>query len=158
MNLSQLLHHSVCGGLGAAGFAVLFNVRFRALPSCAAMGALGIALRTLVLGYGWTMEAATFIAALALAVAVQLLPVPNGVSRNAMNVVGVIPMIPGGLVAKAILGLFAITATSPAAIGEIVPTALAYALHVAFVIFALGTGLAIPTVLLKLRAKPRLFE
>jgi uncharacterized membrane protein YjjB (DUF3815 family) len=97
------------------------------------------------------MEAATFAAAFGLALAVQLLPVPNGVSRNAMNVVGVIPMIPGGLVAKAIPGLFAITATPPAVIGEMVPTALAYALHVAFVIFALGTGLAIPTVLMKPR-------
>lgn len=116
------------------------------------MGALAIALRTFVLGYGWTMEAATFIAALGLALAVQLLPVPNGVSRNAMNVVGVIPMIPGGLVAKAILGLFAITAAPLSEIGEAVPIALAYAMHVAFVIFALGTGLAIPTVLMKLRA------
>jgi uncharacterized membrane protein YjjB (DUF3815 family) len=60
-------------------------------------------------------------------------------------------MIPGGLVAKAILGLFAITETPPAAIVETVPTALAYALRVTFLIFALGTGLAIPTVLLKVR-------
>jgi uncharacterized membrane protein YjjB (DUF3815 family) len=99
------------------------------------------------------MEAATLSAALGVGFAVQLLPSPNGVSRNAMNVVGVIPMIPGALVAKAILGLFAITATPPEAIGETVPIALAYALRVAFVVFALGTGLAVPTILLR-RLKP----
>ena len=76
-----------------------------------------------------------------------------------MNVVGVIRMIPGGLIAKAILGLFAITAMPRAAIGETVPVALAYALRVAFVIFALGIGLAMPTILLKLRTpEQRLLE
>lgn len=159
MDLSQLLHHSVCGGLAAAGFAVLFNVRFRALPSCAAVGALAIALRTVTISYGWIMEAATFIAALGVGLAVQVVPAPNGVSRNAMNVVGTIPMIPGGLVAKAILGLFAITVTPLTAIGETVPIAMAYALRVGFVIFALGTGLAIPTILLGLlKREQRLLE
>jgi uncharacterized membrane protein YjjB (DUF3815 family) len=62
-----------------------------------------------------------------------------------MNVVAVIPMIPGGLVAKAILGLFAIAATPLSAIRETIPTVLAHALRVAFVVFALGNGLAIPT-------------
>jgi uncharacterized membrane protein YjjB (DUF3815 family) len=75
----------------------------------------------------------------------------KGLSRNAMNVVAVIPMIPGGLVAKAILGLFAIAATPPSAIRETIPTVLAHALRVAFLVFALGTGLAIPTVLMTLR-------
>src|SRR6266481_5437781 len=159
MNLSQLLHHSVCSGLGAAGLAVLFNVRFRALPSCAAVGVLAIALRTVALSYGWIMEAATFIAALGVGLAVQLVPAPNGVSRNAMNLVGTIPVIPGGLVAKAIQGLFAITATPPAAIGETVPIAMAYALRVAFVIFAVGTGPAIPIILLSLlKPEQRLLE
>jgi uncharacterized membrane protein YjjB (DUF3815 family) len=62
-----------------------------------------------------------------------------------MNVVAVIPMIPGGLVAKAILGLFAIAATPLSAIRETIPTVLAHALRVAFVVFVLGNGLAIPT-------------
>jgi len=53
MDLLPLLHNTVCGGLAAAGFGVLFNVSFRGLPWCAASGALALALRTIALGAGW---------------------------------------------------------------------------------------------------------
>ena len=66
------------------------------------------------------MEAASFVAALAVGVALQLLPWPVGVSRNALHVVGCIPMIPGAFAAKAILGLFAITVQHPTATDETV--------------------------------------
>jgi len=76
-----LLHHTVCGGLAAAGLGVLFNVGFRALSWCAASGALMLAVRTVALGFGCSMEAASFAAALAGGIVVQLLPSPVGVSR-----------------------------------------------------------------------------
>jgi uncharacterized membrane protein YjjB (DUF3815 family) len=150
MDFVQLLHHSVCGGVGAVGFAVLFNVKARALPVCAAMGALAVGLRTVALAFGWTMEAASFLGAIGLGLMIQLLPATVGVSRNAMNVLGVIPMIPGALIANAMLGLFAITATPVSEVEKAVPIALACALRVTFSILALGTGLAIPILLLGL--------
>jgi uncharacterized membrane protein YjjB (DUF3815 family) len=145
----HLLHQTICGGLAAAGFGVLFNVGLRGLPWCAASGALALALRTVALGGGWRMEAASFAAALALGVAVQLLPSWVGVSRNALHVAGCIPMIPGGFAAKAILGLFAITAQHPIATNEAVIAAIENTLRVAFIMGALGTGVAIPTLLLR---------
>jgi len=78
-----------------------------------------LALRTIALGAGWRLEAASFVAALLLGIVVQLLPSWIGVSRNALHVVGCIPLIPGGFTAKAILGLFAVTAQSPDTANEV---------------------------------------
>jgi uncharacterized membrane protein YjjB (DUF3815 family) len=97
------------------------------------------------------MEAASFVAALAVGVAVQLLPSPVGASRNALHVVGCIPMIPGAFAAKAILGLFAITAQHPTATDDTFIAAMDNALRVTFIMGALGTGVAIPTLLLRVR-------
>jgi len=151
MEFSQLLQNTICGGLAAAGFGVLFNISFRGLPWCAASGALALALRTVALGESWSMEAASFVAALAVGVAVQLLPSLVGASRNALHVVGCIPMIPGAFAAKAILGLFAITAQHPTATDDTFIAAMDNALRVTFIMGALGTGVAIPTLLLRVR-------
>jgi uncharacterized membrane protein YjjB (DUF3815 family) len=154
MDLLHLLHDAICGALAAVGFGVLFNVGFRGLPWCAASGALALALRTIALGEGLKLEAASFIAALTVGFTVQLLPTWIGVSRNALHVAGCIPMIPGGFAAKAILGLFAITAQGPTATNGTLVTALENTLRVTFTIGALGTGLAIPVLLLR----PRLIK
>jgi uncharacterized membrane protein YjjB (DUF3815 family) len=83
MDLPRFLHNAVSGGLAAAGFGVLFNVGFRSLPWCAASGALALAARSIALGRGWSMEAASFAAALTVGAVVQLLQSRIGVSGNA---------------------------------------------------------------------------
>lgn len=97
------------------------------------------------------MEAAFFVAAVAGGILVQLLPSPIGVSRNALHIVGCIPMVPGGFATKAILGLFAITAQHPTATNETLITAMDNTLRVTFTVGALGIGLAIPTLPLQRR-------
>ena len=91
------------------------------------------------------------VAALLLGFALQMLPPQMTVSRDT-HLVGCIPMVPGGFATKAILGLFAITAQSYTATNETLITAIDNALRVIFTIGALGTGLAIPTLLLRLRS------
>ncbi len=150
-DLLLLLQHTVCGGVAAAGFGVLFNIGFRALPWCAASGGLALAVRTVALGWGWSLEAASFAAALTVGAAAHLLQPRIGVSRNAMAAVGCIPMIPGASAANAILGLFAVTTPHPIAATETLVTAVENTLRVTFTIGALGTGLAIPTLLLRVR-------
>jgi len=147
----HLLEQSICGGLAAAGFGVLFNIRFREIPWCAAGGALALGLRTAVVDKGESLEAASFVAALALGIAVQLLPARIGLSRTVLHVVGCIPMVPGAFAAKAILGLFAITVAHATETNEMVIAALSNSLHVVLTMGALGTGVAIPTLLLRMR-------
>src|SRR5262245_52003646 len=88
VSLVNLLHDTVCGALAATGFGVLFNISFRALPWCAARGALALTVNTLIRAAGWRVEAASFVAALILGFALQVLPSHLTVSRGALHVVG----------------------------------------------------------------------
>jgi uncharacterized membrane protein YjjB (DUF3815 family) len=154
MNLPFLLHQTICGGLAAAGFGVLFNIGFRSLPWCAASGALALAVRTFCLESGWNLEAASFAAALTVGTAVQVLRAHTNISQNALDVTGCIPMVPGSFAAKAILAMFALTTTGADTAGTLI-TAVQYALRVTFTIGTIGTGLAIPNLLLRVRLNRR---
>lgn len=151
MDFAHLFHQTLFGGVAAVGFGVLFNIGYRALPWCAATGALAVGVRTIGLSLGWSLEAASFAAALAVGGAVQLLQTRAGISCNALDVVGCIPMVPGGFAAKAILGLFLLTSPRPHAASETLVLAVENFLRVSFTIGAIGTGLAIPTLLLRVR-------
>lgn len=153
MDYAKLLHQTACGAVAAAGFGVLFNVRLRGLGWCAASGAVALLVRTLCLQGGWSLEAASFAAALAVGFAVHFVQLKRGVSQTALDVAGCIPMVPGSFAAKAILGLFSLTVAQPAAAaaGETLITAVEYTLRVMFTIGAIGTGLAIPSLLLRVK-------
>jgi uncharacterized membrane protein YjjB (DUF3815 family) len=151
MTPAFLLHQTLCGAIAAGGFGVLFNVGFRRLPWYAASGAVALAVRTCCLGLGWNLEGASFAAALVAGLAVQLLRTRTDISRSALDVVGCIPMVPGSFAAKAILGLYALTSAGVSSDPQVFITAMQYSLRVAFTIGAIGTGLAIPTLLLRMR-------
>jgi uncharacterized membrane protein YjjB (DUF3815 family) len=151
MNLPFLLHQTVCGAIAAAGFGVLFNISFRSLPWCAASGAVALAMRTYCLGVGWNLEAASFAAAVTVGAAVQVLRARTNISQNALDVVGCIPMVPGSFAAKAILAMFALTSTTNTDAADTLITAVQFALRMTFTVGAIGTGLAIPTLLLRVR-------
>jgi uncharacterized membrane protein YjjB (DUF3815 family) len=157
MDLLLILHHTLCGGLAAAGFGVLFNISFRVLAWCAASGALALAVRTIALEREYNLPAASFMAAMTVGTIAQLLQPRIKVTSGALAVAGCIPMIPGAIAAQAILGLFAATAQPPASADGTLALALANTLRVIFTVGALGTGLAIPTLLLRIhgRNQPR---
>ena len=148
-----LLHQAVCGAIAAAGFGMLFNVAFRLLPWCAATGALALAVRTGCLAAGWSLEGASFAAAVAVGAATQTLRRGTDLSPDVLDVAGCIAMVPGSFAARAIIGLFSLTTSSVANEPETLITATQYTLRVMFTIGAIGTGLAIPTYLLRVRVK-----
>jgi uncharacterized membrane protein YjjB (DUF3815 family) len=153
MPAGHLLHQTLFGGLAAMGFGVLFNIGHRALLWCGVSGALALAVRTTGSEMGWSLEASSFVAALVVGSLVQVFQERIGVSRNTLDVAGCIPMVPGGFAAKAILGLFALTAPAPQAADQTLILSVINALRVTFTIGAIGTGLAIPSLLLRVRRK-----
>ena len=153
-NLAILAENTLYGGMAAMGFGVLFNMGLRSLPWCGLGGGLAVAVRTLGLQMGGSLEAASFAAALAVGSWVQIFQDRMNVSRNTLDVVSCIPMIPGSFAAKAILGLFALSAPKPVHPDETLILSVTYGLRVMFSIGAMGTGLAIPSVLLSV-ARPR---
>jgi uncharacterized membrane protein YjjB (DUF3815 family) len=155
MDTIQVLHQTAFGGLAAMGFGVLFNIGPRALFWCGASGALALGVRTVGLQLGGSLEAASFTAALAVGSAVQVFQERIAVSRNTLDVAGCIPMIPGAFASKAILGLFALTETAPQAANQTLILSVENALRVMFTVGAIGTGLAIPTLLLRVHRPQR---
>lgn len=152
MNASLLMHQMICGALAAAGFGVLFNVGLRQLPWCAASGAVALGVRTIFLELGWTLEGASFAAALTAGLAAQLLRVVRpDTAHHALDVVGCIPLVPGSFAAKAILGLYALTAESAPSQPESFMITVQYTLRVIFTLGAIGTGLALPALLRRVR-------
>jgi uncharacterized membrane protein YjjB (DUF3815 family) len=138
-------HQGAFGALAAWGFGVLFNFDRRSLVWCAALGALALALRTLALAGGWSLEAASFTAALAAGAVVALTPRRRGEGADVIALAGCIPMVPGAFFGKAILGLFALTAPAPAHTEETAIFAIVAMTRVILTLGAIGAGLAIPT-------------
>jgi uncharacterized membrane protein YjjB (DUF3815 family) len=145
----KILHQTFFGGLAAMGFGVLFNMHRRHLCWCFVAGGLALAVRTVGLQLGWSLEAASFAAALAVGSWVTLFQERIGVSRNILYVAGCIPMVPGLFATKAILGFFALTAPVPVNPDQTLILAVENFLRVVFTIGAIGTGLAIPALPLK---------
>ena len=149
MNPANILHQMLFGGLAAMGFGVLFNVHRRHLLWCGLAGGLALGVRTIGLQLGWSLEAASFAAALTVGGVVQVFQEHIGVSRNILDVAGWIPMVPGLFATKAILGFFTLTTPEPQNADETLIVSVEYFLRVAFTIGAIGTGLAIPSLLLR---------
>ena len=142
---AQILHQAVFGGVAAAGFGILFNVPPRILGLCFASGAFALAVRTTVQGFGVSLPVASFVAALALATMDRTWQRAQSPQGSVLAVVGCIAMIPGGLAAKGLMGLFALLhATPESSVIPLVAT-LENMLIVTFTLVAIGIGLIIPT-------------
>jgi len=148
-DLLHFFHQALFGSLAASGFGILFNFGWREVPWCAASGALALATRTLGQEAGWTLEAASFTAAAAVGCSAKFLHARLGIGSNDLAAAGCIPMVPGLFAAQGIFGLYALTAVDPVHPAATVLTALEFTLRALFTITAIGTGLAIPALILE---------
>jgi uncharacterized membrane protein YjjP (DUF1212 family) len=141
-----LVHQAAFGALAATGFGVLFNFGPRTLPWAAAAGALALAVRTLGLESGLPLEAASFLAAVTLALWVELLsarPLRVPHAGQTLAVVGCIPMVPGGAAAQFIIGLLDLSSRAPAETEAALVASTTAGIQVVFTLGALGAGLTI---------------
>ena len=100
----HFLHQAFFGGTAAAGFGVLFNCPPRSLWLGFTFGALALVGRTAAQEIGGLgLPAASFIAALILAVLNRILEQPDSPRGSVLAVIGCIPMIPGSLAAKGLM-------------------------------------------------------
>jgi len=141
----DVAHQGAFGALAAWGFGVLFNFDWRGLIWCSALGALALAVRTFALAGGWSLEAASFTAALAAGAVVTSTTRRRGEGADMIALAGCIPMVPGAFFGKAILGLFAVTAPAPLHAEETAIFAIVAMTRVILTLGAIGAGLAIPS-------------
>jgi uncharacterized membrane protein YjjP (DUF1212 family) len=103
------------GGVAAAGFAMLFNVPVRTLALCIGGGAIAACTRNLLTAAEISLPLATFCGSLAAGIWtiywVHKVHTPGYV----ISIPSVIPLVPGVLAYKAMMGLFAFTAFTQSA-------------------------------------------
>lgn len=140
----NIAHHAFFGAVAAAGFGVLFNFGYRNLGWAALAGALALAVRTYCMLHGWPLEAASFAAAMAVALVVELsynTPFPVRRVGNAIAVAGCIPMVPGSAAAQWIIGLLEITVQPLEKSDMMLAATTSAGLQVIFTVGAIGAGL-----------------
>lgn len=143
------LDRAFWAGLGALGFAFLFNVPRRVLLGCALCGAVGMLTRTLILE---SVGADLAPASLAGAALVGLLAIGMAhlyrVPALIFSVCGVIPLVPGSFAFRAMMALIqASVATDRAAGTAELYDAATSLLRAALVMVALAFGIALPTLI-----------
>jgi uncharacterized membrane protein YjjB (DUF3815 family) len=155
--LRFILQDAFWSAIAAVGFAILFNVPRYALPGCALAGAVGHALRALLMSvFGMPLEAATLIGATAVGFLGEYLARYYQVPRLTFIVPGVIPMVPGVFAYRAMIGIFEITGIADlSAVNSVellVETAV-YALRTGLILAALAIGIIAPNLLFR-RQRP----
>ena len=143
---ASVVHQAVFGGLAAAGFGLMFNFGFVTLIWATIAGGIALAVRTVGLELDWSLEAASFIAAMAVALSVELLGarllrVPH--AGQTLALAGCIPMVPGGAAAQCITGLFEISTLDPVEAQIALVGSASAGLEVLFTLGAIGAGLTI---------------
>ncbi|MFV0524684.1 MAG: threonine/serine exporter family protein [Acidimicrobiales bacterium] len=147
-----LLHQVFFGAVAAAGFGVLFNFGRAELGWSAAAGALTLTVRTVGIDLGWNLVVSSFVAAVTVALAAELVRIaPFEVSRprSVLAIAGCIPMIPGGAATNWIIGLLELTAQNPADPAASLQSAAIAGLRVVFTVGAIGSGLAMVRTLVR---------
>ena len=142
----RLAHQMFFGGLAAVGFGVLFNAPPRLLGLCFASGAFALAVRTYCQSHELGLPLSSIIAALAHATVDRTWQRAQTPQGSILAVVGCIPMVPGSLAAKGLMGLFGLiwAHADTSALAPLVTT-VENLIVVTFTLVAIGVGLIIPT-------------
>ncbi len=145
----QWLVIAIAAAFAATGFAILFNVPVHTLVVCAACGAVAVVTRNLLMYHlDWSLSLSSFCGALMVGLASIYLVHKVHVPAHVISIPPVIPMIPGVLMYKAVIGAVSLDASAPAS--EQIPVLLQTfdsIIKVTMTLFALSLGIAIPNIL-----------
>jgi len=145
MDWLVILEKAVWFGLAALGFATLFNVPVRTMFSVFLIAALGGVLKTALMQQNVNIVAAT----LAAAIVVGMLCIPAAHNRHSPPMVfaipSVIPMVPGVLAYRTVIGLIKLAGTLPVEeYNKMMAETVNNGLKTIFVLMSLAGGVAIP--------------
>jgi len=152
MDWLQLFNNSVMAALAATGFAMLFNVPRRALALSALCGAAGVGTRMVLMQYGGGevhIAMATFAAAIVVAALAELISRKMNMPPALFSVPGVIPMVPGGVMFRAVVYWLNIAASQDGPFDEVMFGAAWHLTGISLLILcALAMGIAAPNLIL----------
>ena len=145
MDWIVLLENLVWCGVAAIGFGILFSVPERTLPVLVLLGAAGGLLKYGALQWGANLVWATFSGA----ALVGVLSIPFAHLKHApppvFAIPAVIPLVPGVLAYRTMIGLVQLTVENPAAHYHLLLyEAVSNGLKTLFILFSIAGGVAIP--------------
>jgi uncharacterized membrane protein YjjB (DUF3815 family) len=145
-----LLHDALWSGVASLGFAILFNVPVRTLLACALCGAVGHAMRTMLMQLGVGIELATLAGATLIGVLGQLFARRWSAPAPVFTVPGVIPLVPGTFAYGAMIGLVELASGAGEAV--LLETAV-NAIKTLLILAALASGIAAASLLFHRRRR-----
>lgn len=149
--LNTVVLDALWSALAAAGFAILFNVPRRALLGCIVTGAVGHSLRTLLMLYGFTIEAATLTGATAVGFLAWGFARHYQIPSLIFAVCGTIPMVPGSYAYRAMIGLIRVAGANPIDGEAVLIDAWINFVKTGLILLAIAAGIAAPTLLFRRR-------
>ena len=148
MILTDIITKSIWAGIGAIGFAILFNVPRRTIITIWALGFLGGLIKFSAMHFDLGIVFSSFLGATAIGMAsVQTAHFKNS-PPLIFSIPAVIPMVPGFFAYKMMLGLIALIniENTDTYIQTLIQTVNNGA-KTMFILISLGTGVAIPMLL-----------
>jgi uncharacterized membrane protein YjjB (DUF3815 family) len=134
----------------AVGFAVLFNVRRRALIPIAVLAVIAKGLAALLVGQDMSVVFASFVAALLVGVVAYTLGPATGEAAPVYGFASVVPLIPGVYVFQALQALESVVIARSGGVQALNPLleAATNAITAAGILLALAIGVTSPVLLL----------
>ncbi len=136
--LGVIVQDALLSAVAATGFAMLFSAPRRTLLGCAIGGALGHAIRSLLMQLGLEIELAT----LAGSVVIGVVGISAGVT-----------LAPGVFAYQTMIGILQVAAGDPEAAAAALVAVSANGIKTALILGAIAVGIAAPTLLFD-RRKP----
>jgi len=131
-------------GLASIGFAILFNVPVRALPSIFLMGSTGGILKVVIMKFGISIILASFAGAVAIGIisvfAAHLKKGPPLI----FSIPSVIPLVPGALAYRMMLGIIKLAGNQGPDYSKILETTIHNAVLTIFILICLAAGVSFP--------------
>lgn len=147
--LFLLLEDAIFSALAATGFAMLFNVPARTLPVCALSGAIGHVLRTVLVYYGWSIEAGSLVAATTVGLLGEYLSHQVHTPAPVFTIPGVIPMVPGTYAFKTMMGVIKLTYLEADQGNEIFYQTITNCIKTGVILSCLSLGIAVTTLIFR---------
>ena len=145
MEWLPLLEKCIWFGLAATGFAVLFNVPSKNLPTIYLMGAAGGLTKVLTMHSGSNIVFGSLFGATVVGFLSIYFAHKRHTPPPVLAIPSVIPMIPGILAYRMIIGLIELAAEiNPETYNQILSQTVNNGLKVMFILMSLAGGVAIP--------------
>lgn len=154
MIMRMVIEDAIFSGIAALGFAMLFNVPRRALIYCVIAGAVGHAIRTLMVQqFAMSIIASTLIGATSVGFLAKGFAYRLHIPSLVFGISGAIPMVPGVFAFETMRAMIALPFATEETVLPLMGQMAVSASTTGFVLAAIALGIAMPN-LLFLRRKP----